>query len=79
MDQQAANCLKVCRFIAADPGDTATLAVRVTENGSHLTDDRVRAIWRAQTMKNEEYQNGPLLLGTTHLAFLPGQPSAAHI
>ena len=28
-------------------------------------------------MKNEEYQNGPLLLGTTHLAFLPGWPSAA--
>lgn len=51
----------------------ATLPPEITAIQEQLADDRVKAIWRAQSLNNLPDHNGPLLGGSSHFAQLPGE------
>jgi hypothetical protein len=57
----------MCRFVALDGSPSATLPLSLSKT---ISDDRVKAIWRAQNLTPSGPQNGPLLNGSSHMALL---------
>lgn len=62
-------------FIGVDPGDMGTIDVD-GETLQQLGNSRLLAILRAQALYHPHLQNGPLLAGASHLAYLPGKPES---